>query len=177
MLSYDESGNSEEDIVSVPHASKPLHIQMLQTWLQERIIRQIHDGKDLWNRREELFPFLIFCPDAGNNLRELQNGSPLLHQVTERLFTLNDVCKTWQSGNFPLSAIPKASPESHATMSNAEYAAMRKFCCPSENAPITFTFHIRVTPGNWRIYFYPKSAGTIYIGYIGHHLPTVEYPT
>ena len=43
---------------------------------------------------------------------------------------------------------------------------------------ITFTWHGRMTPGAWRIYFDPSiTPGMMYIGYIGQKLPTVKYET
>ncbi|MCI0528399.1 MAG: hypothetical protein L0Y56_13245, partial [Nitrospira sp.] len=66
------------------------------------------------------------------------------------------------------------SPESQATLQ--QFGRERTFRSPDGEERI-FSWHVRLTPGSWRIYFFPEEAGKMIVGYIGPHLPTVSYPT
>ncbi len=172
--SLDKKGEITSENVSVYHAGKAAHIRELLGWIKERIRREYHDGKDLWNRRTEFFPSLSFCEGTDREIRKLRHSSPLLCQIAKKLFGLDEASEKWKSGPFP--ELPfKDTPESEATLQNNKFAKMRTSVCPCIGERL-FSRHVRVTPGEWRIYFiaeHPEKP--VYIGYIGPHLPTVSY--
>jgi len=172
----DESGDLMANEVQIPHASNPLHIDELAGWITERIETGIQNGDDLWRRRGELFPNLIFCDHIAEQILPLQHGNPLFRQIVKRLFELQTYCSAWLEGPFSPEQLPfKATVESEPTMQ--KYRNERIFTCPDGNE-ITFTWHGRMTPGAWRIYFdIGIGPGMMHVGYIGPKLPTVKYET
>ncbi len=167
-----------EDLVSqsvqIPHASNSFHIDELAGWIENRLKAGVQNGEDLWNRREELFSNLIFCNHVAKQILTLQPGDPLFRQLVKRLFELQTYCSAWNEGAFAPDQLPfKATVESESTMQ--QYSKERTFNCHGENE-ITFTWHGRMTPGAWRIYFDPTiGPGMMLIGYIGPKLPSVKY--
>lgn len=171
-ISEENEGEIEEERVKVAHASQPSHIEELRQWIQTRLQQDIRDGADLWKRRSELLPSLIFCDAVASQLQQL---SPTMQRpVARRLFQLENYCQTWTTSAFEPKELPtKASPESQATLN--QYAKERTFLCP-DNHERTFSWHLRLTPGAWRLYFFPlPESKQIIIGYIGAHLPTMKY--
>jgi hypothetical protein len=106
----------------------------------------------------------------------LQHGNPLFRQIVKRLFELQAYCSKWHKGAFAPDRLPfKATVESESTLQ--KYKKERTFICQDRDE-ITFTWHGRMTPEAWRIYFDPSiGPGMMQIGYIGPKLPTVNYPT
>ena len=98
----------------------------------------------------------------------------MLRPVVRRLFELERYCQESTTGAFePTRLSTKASPESQVTLN--QYGKERTFLCP-DDIERTFSWHLRLTPGAWRLYFipFPKTRKMI-IGYIGPHLRTVKY--
>lgn len=98
----------------------------------------------------------------------------MLRPVAPRLFQLQTYCQEWTEDRFDPKQLPtRASPESQVTLN--QYGKERTFRCP-DNRERTFSWHLRLTPGAWRLYFIPrKETRQMIIGYIGPHLPTVKY--
>lgn len=172
----DEDGNLTVDVVKVTHASNPSHVVEHKAWIKERLQKGVRDGVYLWNRRHELFSSLSFCESVGKQVQKLGSGNPMLRQIVKRLFELENYCKNWHEGPFNPDSLPtKATPESQATLQ--QFGSERTFLCPDGQERI-FSWHVRLTPGAWRIHFYPEAeTKKIIIGYIGRHLPTDSYPT
>jgi hypothetical protein len=171
-----DDGSLISESVSVIHASKAAHVREHRDWIKERTRRAIRNGQDFWGRREDLFPSLAFCERVREQLAGLGCGDPLLRQVVKRLDEFEAFCENWTEGNFDASKLPcKATPESPSTLQS--YARERTFRCP-DGTDRTFTWHVRVTPGSWRIHFFPlPETQRILIGHIGPKLPTTDYPT
>ncbi|MBX4263765.1 hypothetical protein [Clostridium estertheticum] len=135
---------------------------------------KIVSGRDLWNKREELFPNLIFCESVKN---QLLNDTQLCHisQILKKLLILEKYFEAYD-GNFDKDAIPiKTTPESQATLER--YETDHKFRT-SDNKELIFSWHVRFT-GNYagRIFFYPdNTTNKSYIGHIGKKLRTVKNP-
>lgn len=172
----EDDGNLTSDIIHVHHASQALHINHLTPWIQDRRRIGVQDGSDLWNQREELFPSLVFCKHIGKDLEKLQSTDPILRQIVKKIFEMENYCKRWQEGPFNPAHLPfKITGESRVT--TQRYPQERTFLCPDGKERI-FTWHCRLTPCAWRIYFDPSAGpGRIYIGNIGPKPPSVNYPT
>lgn len=162
--------------VLVFHASHPDHERSHDTWIQKRLQTSVRDGTDMWDRRVSLFPALIFCDSVCRQVQGLQARDPMLRAVVKRLLEMETYCKDWNEGPFNPDDLPsKASTESVSTLQ--QYGAERTFRCPDGEERV-FSWHVRLTPGAWRIHFFPKTEERkIIIGYIGSHLPTVSDPT
>ncbi len=172
----EENGDLVSQKVRIPHASQFTHVDRLSGWISKRLKTGIENGTDLWKRKALLFPHLIFCDHAAHHVRPLKKGNPIFRQIVKRLFELETYCLSWSAEKFSPEQLPfKATIESESTL--RQYGDERTSTCPNGNR-VTFTWHGRMTPGAWRIYFDPKAGpGFIHIGYIGPKLPTVTDPT
>jgi hypothetical protein len=172
----EEDGSLIPKSVIVVHASRIDHISENEGWIKNRLRTSVRDGSDLWKRRDSLFPSLTFCDSVAGQLQRLHAGNPLWRPIVKRLFELEEYCGDWKEGAFEPERLPsKASPESEPTL--RQFGRERTFQCP-DGQNRTFSWHVRLTPGAWRIHFFPgPKIGGIIIGYIGPHLPTVHDPT
>ncbi len=125
-----------------------------------------NDGLELWSRREELFPHLIFCSHLNKQLENLKSGDPMLRQVERRLSELENYCKIWISVSFNRDSLKsKATPESDSRLN--QFGQKLTFRCP-DGEKRRFSWHVRMTPGAWRLYFFVDlEPGNLIIGYIG----------
>ncbi len=161
--------------ITIVHASNSGHLLEHHAWIQERRFTSVRDGSDLWNRRRSLFVSLSFCDTVGKQVQGLHAGHPLLRPVIRRLFELENYCKNWQVGPFDPNSLTNASPESQSTLQ--QFSRERTFLCPDGQERV-FSWHVRLTPGAWRIHFSPgPDVGEIIVGYIGPHLHTISDPT
>jgi len=151
----------------VYHASSPDHIGRNATWIQERLLRDVRTGGELWTRRDELFPSLDFC---GSTQSQAETLTPeMLPFVLKHLTALENYCRSWSDGGFDPNAVRlQVSPESEATLN--QYGDERTIICP-DNMTRQFSWHSKIGRHAWRIYFAPtNNPGHLVIGYIGPHL-------
>ncbi len=175
ITTLDESQKWITRQVTVFNASCPSHVQEHSQWIKDRIRFSVKHGKELWNRKEELFPNLEFCNSVKKQLEDILSGQLELQPVVRTLLTLQNYCHTWNSGNFNIeSSILEYSPESPQTLNNPKYKKQREFICPDGETQL-FSLHAKLRKCNWRIYFKPEQPGKVIIGYIGRHLSTVNY--
>jgi hypothetical protein len=176
FVHFDGGGEVIDESVEVTHASHKDHVLEHAEWIKGRINKDIRDGSDLWEHREELFPSLLFCESVGNALEELSFGNSPLWLVEKKLFDLEKFCQQWQEqgGAFDLQKVPlKGSVESEAALK--QYRQQHTFRCPDGEYRL-FSLHIRIT-GYWRLHYFPVEENQqMIIGYIGEHLPTKKYP-
>ncbi|MCC3530522.1 MAG: hypothetical protein JGK21_21325 [Microcoleus sp. PH2017_22_RUC_O_B] len=179
LTQIDEHENLIEESVEVIHASQTNHVLEHANWIKNRLQSERINGVELWNRRDELFPSLLFC-DAGNKqLRKLRSGEERLQFVLEILYQLENYAKNWKTGYFSLEGVSiEVSGESEATLN--KYGKERTFLCPDGEERL-FDRHVKLKECNWRIHFFAEVSKQgkrkVIIGYIGLHLPTVKYPT
>ena len=171
ITQLDEHDNLIEEQVEIVHASRSEHITEHNNWIQNRIRTSVRDGGDLWQRRDELFPHLEFCASVEGQICSLLAGYPMLIQVTKRLFELEEAAKVWTSGFFDLESLPsKATPESDSRLK--EFKNKLTIQCPDGTNRL-FSLHLRMTPGAWRLYFFPlnpEDTQKILVGYVGQKL-------
>lgn len=159
----------------VRHASKDHHLETHRFWISDSRFQDVDCGLTLWARRAELFPSLLFCSSSETQICGLASGDPHFLQLTKRLCELDSYCENWSAGPFDPNSIPaKVTVDSVRTLAN--FGAEREFTCP--DGPVRqFSWHARLTPGAWRLFFYPDSdQRRIYIGYVGRKLRTVSDP-
>lgn len=128
--------------------------------------------RNLWSKREALFPNLILCGEVETQILRIGNSSHF-NQIVERLRSLNAAAALWEkeTGDFSYKSVNRdfplrISPESAFTMKN--YGNERVFSLPN-GARETFELHIKT--GDFRFHFYPDNAERkVYVGYIGAHL-------
>ncbi len=181
LIELDEEGElQEEQELHVNHACSAAHIDEHKNWIREHILTRIQlnisEGCDIWTHRTTLFPHLLFCEAVEKQLQGVLQGHPLLQQIIKRLYALNTACENWCDGPDSYEGIPgRMSPESNVTLQ--KYTHEHTFLCP-DGVNRLFSWHARLTPSAWRIYFYrDDEKKTLTIGHIGHKLPNVLYPT
>jgi len=178
-LSVDTLAGDDEftsETVPVRHASRVVHLKTHQDWIVTRVEGDLEAGEALADKSGILFPQLEFCESALAQLRELQSGHRLIRQILKKLRVMNEYCLAWQPATpfNPGSFGFRVTPESQATLD--QYGTLRTFRCP-DGEPRLFSWHARLTPDSWRLYFRPEpSRTTLVVGYFGPHLPTVDYP-
>ena len=111
-------------------------------------------------------------------MRNIRAGQLELQPVFKALSELQKCCENWKTGYFNLQGYPvEESGESKPTLN--KYSKERTFLCPDGQERL-FERHIKLKFCNWRIHFFPlqpEAEIKLIIGYIGHHLSTVNYPT
>jgi hypothetical protein len=151
---------------SVRHLSAVSHVEEHRAWLKERQLRAVRDGRDLWDRRAEIFPHLDFCREVQRQLGAFDAGSAELGNVVRRLVELDDAFLRWDGRPMHPDLVPsKCTPETPQTLAEeaAEHTATR-----TDGRAHLFSWHLRFTPGAGRIFF-DGDVGTRrgVIGYIG----------
>lgn len=160
-----------EIVEEIPHASNPTHVTAHTKWIEERLRSKIHNGNDLWNNKDSLFPSLTFCDTVHRQLQRL--SGQIFDSVWEKLSDLQAHCEGWTSGSFNTEGLlGNPRPESPTTLQM--FRQERSFRCPDGEERV-FSWHISLTD-SWRLHFFPgPETGNMIIGYIGPHLPTVQH--
>lgn len=178
IIQIDESSEISETTEEIPHASAENHVQDHVAWIKTRLQQEehlvIHDGITIWKEKETWFPHLSFCDNVQEQLQNLLHGNLLLIPIMKRLHELEEFCEVWHEGPFDYEKMrSKVTNESEATM--GMYGNERTFVCP-DGISRAFRWHVRLTPGAWRLYFFPlPEEKKLIIGYIGPHLQTTRF--
>lgn len=130
--------------------------------------------RNLWSKREKLFPNLILCGEVREQI-EMIGNSGHFNQIIERLKELNSAIANWTQGSFNYNHINQTtslriSPESDQTM--RKFGSERVFSLPNGG---TETFELHIKTGDLRFHFLPDNVNRkVFIGYIGSHLNTIS---
>ncbi|MCW2276739.1 hypothetical protein [Heliophilum fasciatum] len=177
MMALRDDEELEEEEVLVPHATSLAHLQEHRQWMEKERKPLITSGEELWQRRKALFPALRFCPRVQDQLAACDPA--VLQPIYKRLDALNqafqNAAERDTASALPLTLIgSKVTPETAETLQR--YEQEHTFLDPDGEWRL-FSWHVRLTPGKWRIFFAddPERQGAI-IGHIGEKLPTVRYP-
>ena len=171
----EEGHEITEQIIAVKHASKPAHVATHQAWFEQKKRQSLQKSRDLWERREEFFPYLVLCGEVEKQLTGLGIQSKFFDQIIDKLDRLNEYAENWQNGSYSDQAAKQygldVTGESDGTLE--KYGRQRKFRLPNKKRQL-FEKHIKT--GDLRFHFYPDDEShTIYVGYIGSHLSTVKF--
>ena len=162
---FEDAQEAIDNLTSVGHADSIV--------ARHRDLRRLHcaDAPEVWRRRAELFPRLVFGPDVEDHLAKLNRG--LLPTLINRLAELDETAATWESagGDAPPWKC-KVTPESQSLREykNGKLLRARQFRA-STGARLIFEWHARFGGGE-RIHLrFDSGTRTIEIGYVGGHLP------
>ncbi|NJO62051.1 MAG: hypothetical protein HC836_28605 [Richelia sp. RM2_1_2] len=166
VVNISENQEIISETVEILHASCRNHVRQHTDWIKNRIRKEVANGEELWNKKEELFPNLEFCDDVYKQINCLDNAKPIFRQVIKKLFELEESSKSWVDGAFKLETLAsKASVESESRL--RQFEDDLSFIC-SDGQKRLFSLHVRMTPGAWRLHFCTElGPGKIIIGYIG----------
>lgn len=175
IIQLNDGENIVHNTLEIRHASHNNHVQDHAEWIQRKIQEAIVEGADIWDKREELFPNLEFCDSVCKQLENIRPGQIELAPVYKTLVELQKCCQNWTSGAFSVEGYTlDESGESEPTLN--KYRQERTFTCPDGEERL-FERHVKLRFCNWRIHFLPLKPGILIIGYVGRHLPTVNYRT
>lgn len=132
-------------------------------------LRQFANSTELWARREEAFPNLVFGPGVERYLRALDSST--LSIVVKRLVSLDESASEWRvtGGTMPTWKC-NVTPESQRVRDNPKLLDARRFKSYHGTQKL-FEWHARFgSSGRIHLRFDPGSY-EVEIGYIGLHLP------
>lgn len=165
-------GNAE-----VRNCSAYEHIEKIEREERNRNRLHISSGDELWEKREALYPHLIFCEQVKEQLKEARI-SLYVQNIMKRLQILEDYFAVYQ-GIFEKEKLGFGCRyESESVQNDRKLRELRRFKTPYGEEKY-FYWHISF-PGNFpgRIHFLPDPAHKLgIIGYIGKHLPTEKFST
>lgn len=124
------------------------------------------DGIELWERREEFFPNLIFIPRTRAQIQSLQSGDPVFRQLMLRLIGFEVSMKAWISANSQYPMFPfNVRPESRSRQLLAEFLDV-------DGVSRVFSYHCDLAPAEGRIHYIVKSEPRrhLAIGHVGRKL-------
>ncbi len=171
-----DDGSLKESSVKIPNVSYDGNVDSFRGYYEEKRkawrYTQIVSGQDILNLAPKVFPNLIFCENAVDGCRR-SVGVSEAGQVYKRLLELQHAAEN-MGDTFDKSVLAKATPESGATLER--FSEEHSFRLPDGSVQ-RFSWHVRFTGGyGGRIFFYPiPEEKLIYIGHVGHKLPTVKY--
>lgn len=164
LMDNGEVDNITEEIDNLARCD---HASLICERHQSRVLN-ISDPREIWDRREEFFPKLLFGPNVQENLL---NNANLIDTIVGKLVVLNQTVDEWQQVNYP-NPVWKThvSPESNNRMNNPEFRRSRTFPSHNGNQEV-FEWHARYGSSG-RIHFrFDRSNKELEVGYIGPHLP------
>ena len=158
--------DDDERVVNVKHITDDLFSE------EDSIYESLTHGRDLWERKEDIFSKLVFC---GNTERQILSygKDKKLKTAYDKLKKLNEELESVEIEKFNYKDVGiSISPESESTLN--QFSAERTFQIPNTDRNEVFELHIKT--GEWRIYFYvDKETDKCYIGHIGNHLRTANF--
>jgi hypothetical protein len=175
-LELNEALEESTEMVSVMHACEIEHAEQRAEWYQQKLRAIAEEMRDLWENRETYFPALVFCGETEQNLSSSQVLGGI-SRVVEKLQRLNQYAAQWEEGGFSTDDVEefgiRVSMESESTMENRRLRNKRRFRLPNDSREI-FEPHIKA--GDLRFHFFAEvETHTVYVGYIGPHLPTSNF--
>lgn len=147
--------------------------------LQEKVQRQIRSGKELLEQSQTVYPYLCFCDKSQEQLRTWLYPVNLLEQVKNALNVLNTFAEYWRDGRIAgythdelhrLGLKNNVSGESESVRNNPKLKRAREFYLPTGEKAF-FEYHVKFPRGIRMHFFVPPENHTVFIGYIGQHLP------
>ncbi len=174
---YVSINDEEDEAVKVRNCGILDHVDQLITSERERQSLIISSGAELWEKREQLYPHLIFCKEVKRQLEEAR-VSIQIQTIMKRIQILEDYFATYE-GVFDKNEVGfGCRTESESVKKDKELNEYRKFVTPYGKEEY-FYWHISF-PGNYpgRIHFLPDPEHRVgIVGYIGKHLPTSKFST
>lgn len=169
-IRFDEmlpSGEIEPRTENIDNLTCSVHARRI-TERHRRWLRSCASAAELWQRRGEAFPNLLFGPGVEANLAILGGH---LTGVAEKLSGLDAAAEAWKNtGGGAPGWKSTVTREAASTRADPKLMAARQFAS-AHGGTAMFEWHARYGSGG-RIHLrFDARTQEIEIGYIGHHLP------
>ena len=151
--------------INIRHASMVEHLNIFEDFFKdlEEYKKLAITQKNLWERREEIFPNkIIFTKEIEKEIKNIDKV--VFEQSIDILYDVESNKKNITDYNH--------SGESKSVKDDDNLKKYRYFTIDDEK--VFFENHIKSLPNANRIYFLEQD-NKVYIGYIGKHLPTKKY--
>jgi len=159
-------GEVVTDQVTARNADSPAAVASHADALRELLTPVFSGGAELWERRVELLPNLLFIPRTRAQLQAILPGDPILAQVWIKLNGIDQAIEAWKitKGSYPMFPF-NVRPESRSRRAMAEFEDI-------EGNKRTFSDHCDLAPTESRIHFIVETAPQRHalIGHIGRKL-------
>ncbi len=169
--------SSEDKVVKVRNCGMLEHVNRIVEGERKKQQLIISSGLELWEKRKQLYPHLIFCESVKKQLEEAR-VSIQIQMIMKRIQILEDYFATYD-GEFDKNKVGfGCRNESESVKNDCDMNEHRKFLTPFGKEEF-FYWHISFA-GNYpgRIHFIPDAEHKVgIIGYIGKHLPTKKFST
>ncbi len=179
ILEADGDGFRKDSVEIQTFASQG-EVEAGRSAIVDRIERSVANGELLLVRAHEVFPRLRLGDDARTAVQALSGREPFFRQVLRHFRVLNEAALAWA----PKTAFRPAltfSTESIATLEHGKFGPLRDFHTPDGFEHQRWSLHTKLTGGaGVRLYYRPERTldePVVLIGYLGSHLPTVNFPT
>lgn len=171
------SFEADDQVVKIRNCGILEHVEKVVEGERKKQQLIISSGFELWEKREQLYPHLIFCDSVKKQLEEIR-VSVQIHNIMKRIQILEDYFSIYD-GEFNKDKVGfGCRNESESVRKDQNLKEYRKFVTPFGKEEF-FYWHLSFA-GNYpgRIHFIPDAEHKVgIIGYIGKHLPTKRYPT
>ncbi|GAA3811237.1 hypothetical protein ACFS5L_32070 [Streptomyces phyllanthi] len=141
----DESMEFEHETVDVRHISAPPHVDEHLAWIRESSLARAATGRQIWERKADLYPHLQFLSRTEAHLSDLDPRWVV--PVRRRLEQLDAAVALWE---------PTARPEPEWQSKVTPESQTRREVCrfvDFDDERRLFEMHARFTPGMGRVYF------------------------
>jgi len=159
----DNEGNIVEDVKPgiALNISSDAHAVIHQKFITSKVKNTIANGKELWLKKDELFPNLIFCESVREQIAYLNSNSLGFTPIVDRLFDLQNTAINCTGVGVKPSDFPTlTTPESDSRLRDFKQQLTIK--CP-DGIQRLFSWHSRFTPGAGRIHFIPYEQKNIFV--------------
>lgn len=174
--SLDESGEMHVSSKYIENIWTALSIEEILSAYRRELSDDISSGQDLWDKREQLYPNLVFCQNVKDQLFD-DSEKYHINAVMKKLNRFQEYFSNCNDSYDPKDLGMGARTESETVKSDADLRDLRRFKLPSGSEEYFFDhigFSGKYSAG--RIHFLPDNRNKrCYIGYIGRHLPTKKY--
>lgn len=172
----DMDGEIVESCCSVRNLCISMPLEEVEDAYVKNLRSGISSGQDFWDKRQRLYPNLIFCENVKDQLFEDSEKYHLV-AVMKKLDRFQEYFSCCTGPYNPKELGMDARTESESVKSNPTLSNYRFFRLPDGSEQYMFD-HVGFT-GKYnagRIHFLPDTLhNRCYIGYIGRHLPTQKY--
>lgn len=131
---------------------------------KDNVLSGVTAGIDIWSKKDELFPNLIFC-DSTEQFIVGSTGN-ILKNILKKFKEYDTYFSKWNNGDFEKDAISGDVRLESETRIN-DFNNQLTITCPNGQSKL-FTLHCNIGIWGYRIHFYPDSeTRKCIIGYVG----------
>lgn len=166
LAKLDSDGEVINELVAARNANSPAAVAHHAEALRALLAPAIADGAELWERRVELLPNLVFIPRTRSQLEGILIGDPMLQQAWIKLSGIDRAIEGWKIIKGPYPMFPfNVRPESKTRRGLAEFEDV-------EGRKRIFSDHCDLAPTEGRIHFIVESCPRRHalIGHVGRKL-------